>query len=86
MDTLRQEAERAERVRRLMEEFGLPEDEAIFAVDLADGTHTGDIVGLPPSERLRFGLDREFDECAAERSVPTPLPVGVSSRGRRRRG
>ena len=52
------ETEREERIRRLVEEYGLPEAEARFAVDLADGKTMGDIVGLTDEQRRAWGLDR----------------------------
>lgn len=85
MDAMRREGDRAVRIRRLMDEFGLPEDEAIFAVDLADGTHAGDIVGLTAEERRRIGLDHPIDDLAGDRSAPASVGVSSGTGGSRER-
>ena len=64
---------RAERIRQLVEEYGFDEDEAAFAIDLADGKTKGDIESDPPltdEERERLGLGRSLLDLEPVASRP----------------
>ena len=75
---------RAERIRRFADEFSLTEDEATFYIDLADGKHKGDIVGLSDDERRALGLDRSaLDDLDDERASPAPAAATSSTEGDR---
>ena len=63
MDHVTTARSRTERIRRLVEDYGLDEEEATFAIDLADGKTQGDIESDPPltdEERERLGLGRSL--------------------------
>jgi hypothetical protein len=79
MDSVTTSQSRAERIRRYIDLYGLTEDEAIFFVDLADGKHKGDVVGLTDEERRRMGLDHSaLDDLDSDWEAPTSAATGVA--------
>jgi hypothetical protein len=82
MDSVATSHSRDERIRRFIDLYGLTEDEAIFFVDLADGKHKGDIVGLTDEERRRLGLDHSaLDDLDAGWKAPGVAPAADRTSG-----
>ena len=82
MDSVTTSQSRSDRIRRFIDLYGLTEDEAIFFVDLADGKHKGDIVGLTDEERQRLGLDHSaLDDLDTERDARGVAPAADRAPG-----